>query len=53
MQCFVVCILSADGLDSFTTIWHRTGIDETMRLADLLAYHLFGDQRHFVHVHVQ
>lgn len=53
MECYVICILSSDGQDSFTTTWHRNGIDETYRLADRLAYHLFGDLPHFVNVYAQ
>ena len=48
MQCFHVYILSDDHSESYDTTWNCVSLSECFRLADSLAWQLFGAGPHWV-----
>ncbi|GEM_PF-2469611 len=50
MQTYHVCILTQDNEDSYDTTWNCVSVEECLRLADSLAWQLFGDLPHWVNV---
>jgi len=50
MTCYHVCIMTTDHEDSYDTTWNCVSLSECLRLADSLAWQLFGDGPHWVNV---